>query len=253
MNLTEAGRTFHARCRGILSDLEEAETEASDRHGDLKGVLRVAAPLAFGNSHLPPIFIEFMRENPGVEMDIDMSDRITDLVAEGFDLAIRVGILRDAALVAHKLAEIRTVVCAAPRLITERGIPTHPDALKEWPALCHVGGERPELWRYTAPDGSAGAVQVTERMRVNNGRMICAAGVAGEGVLLQPSFVVQEAAERGELVPLLRDYRWPGIAIHVVYPQSRHLSARSRAFIDLVRRRIGPRPIWERFLEIPAA
>ena len=253
MSLTEAGRTFHARCQRILADLDEAEAEASDRHGALKGSLRVAAPLAFGAAHLTPIIIDFMRENPGVEMDLDFSDRVVDLVAEGFEMAIRIGTLRDSSLIARKLVDVRIVACAAPALLAERGMPDHPDQLKDWPALCYTGSERADIWRYRAPDGSAGLVAMQVRMFANNGGVLRDAAIAGEGVILQPSFHVHKAVARGHLVPILYDFGWPEIAIYTVYPQTRHLSARARAFIDFVRNRVGPKPYWEAFLDPPGA
>ncbi|MGR3717651.1 MAG: LysR family transcriptional regulator [Thermohalobaculum sp.] len=249
MSLTEAGRTFHARCQRILADLDEAEVEASDQHGALKGALRVAAPLTFGVAHLTPIIIEFMRENPGVVVDLDFSDRVVDLVAEGFEIALRIGTLRDSTLIARKLVDVRVVVCAAPSLLAEHGTPDHPDQLKDWPALCYTGSERPDVWRYRAPDGSDGSVTMQVRMLANNGGVLRDAAIAGEGVILQPSFHLHKAVPEGDLVPILCDYHWPEIAIYTVYPQTRHLSARARAFIDFVRARIGPRPYWEAFLD----
>ena len=107
MSLSDAGRTFHARCQRILADLDDAEVEASDRHGALTGSLRVAAPLTFGVAHLSPIIFDFMHENPGVVVDLDFSDRVVHLVAEGFELAIRIGTLRDSNLIARKVVDVR--------------------------------------------------------------------------------------------------------------------------------------------------
>ncbi len=253
MSLTEAGRSFHARCQRILADLDEAEVDASDRYGALKGSLRVAAPLAFGTAHLTPIIVNFMRENPGVLIDLDFSDRVVDLVAEGFEMAIRIGTLRDSSLIARKLADVRVVACAAPALLAERGVPSHPGQLKGWPALCYTGSERTDIWRYRAPDGSDGSVAMQVRMLSNSGTVLCDLAIAGEGVILQPSFHVHKAVAQGKLVPILGEFGWMEIAIYIVYPQTRHLSARARAFIDFVRSRIGPRPYWEDFLDPPGA
>jgi len=144
---------------------------------------------------------------------------------------------------------VRMVACAAPALLAARGMPDHPDQLKDWPALCYVGSERTDIWRFRAPDGSAGSVAMQVRVLANNGAMLRDAAIAGEGVILQPSFLVHKAVARGHLVPILRDFGWPEGAIYTVYPQTRHLSARARAFIDFVRVRIGPRPYWEEFLD----
>lgn len=249
MSLTDAGRSFHDRATRILADLEEAEAEVSDAQAALGGRLRVAAPATFGVAHLTPILVDFMREHPGVEVDIDFSDRLADLVAEGFDLAIRIGTLRDSSLIAGKIADVADVVCAAPALIAEMGRPARPEDLSAWPALCYTGIERPDIWRWRGPDGSSGAVQMQVRMRANNGGVLRDAAIAGMGLVRGPSFIVWKAIERGQLVPLLTGHRWNELAIYTVYPPTRHLSARARAFIDFVRRRIGPRPYWETCLD----
>jgi len=249
MRVTEAGRTFHARCQRLLADLDEAEAEVSAGQAALAGSLRVAAPVSFGVAHLTPILIDFLRDHPAVRLDIDFSDRVVDLVAEGFELAVRIGRLRDSSLIARKLADVRMVACAAPSLIAERGAPRHPDELREWPALCYTGSERPEVWHYGAPDGTPSSVEVKARLLAGNGGVLREAAIAGEGAVLQPSFVVYKAIERGLLVPILTDFAWPELAIYVVYPETRHLSARARAFIDHLRERIGPKPYWEAFLE----
>lgn len=249
MSVTDAGRAFHDRARRILADLEEAEREVSDRQAALGGTLRVAAPLTFGVAHLAPILIEFMQAHPGVEVDIDFSDRLVDLVAEGFELAIRIGSLRDSSLIARKVADVADVVCAAPALVERLGAPGHPDELRDWPALCYAGSERGDIWRWRGPDGTSGAVQMQVRMRANNGGVLRDAAIAGMGVTRGPSFIVWKAIERGELVPLLPGYRWNELAIYTVYPPTRHLSARARAFIEFVRTSIGPRPYWETCLD----
>ena len=249
MSLTEAGRTFHERCRRILADLDDAETEASDRHAALGGTLRLAAPATFGVAHLAPILVDFMRAHPDLTVDADFSDRHVDLVAEGFELAVRIGALRDSSLIARKIADVADVVCAAPALLERHGRPAHPEDLGDWPALCYTGTDRPDIWRWRAPDGTAGTIQLNVRMRANNGSVLRQAAIAGMGVVRGPSFIVHDAIERGELVPLLTDHRWSELAIYTIYPPTRHLSARARAFIDFVRERIGPRPYWEACLD----
>lgn len=250
MSVTEAGRGFHERAGRILADLEEAEREASDRHAGLGGTLRVAAPLTFGVAHLTPVVADFMRAHPGVEVDIDFSDRVADLVAEGFELAIRIGALRDSSLIARKIADVASVVCAAPALVERLGEPGHPEALRDWPALGYTNVERPDIWRWRGPEGESGSVQLKLRMRCNNGGVLRDAAIAGMGLTNGPSFIVYKAIERGELVPLLTGYRWgEPAAIYTVYPPTRHLSARARAFIEFVRERIGPRPYWETCLK----
>ncbi|MEO1494494.1 MAG: LysR family transcriptional regulator [Pseudomonadota bacterium] len=245
MRLTAAGETFHTRAVQILQALEEAETEVGDGNRTLSGPLRIAAPLSFGRSHLGPILIEFARTHPGLELDIDFSDRMVDLVAEGQDLAVRIGTLADSSLIARKLADVRMVVSAAPSFWEEHGLPETPADLSGVPALCYTGSERNETWRYETAEGVAGTVQVSPTMWSTNGDFLRDAAIAGQGMVLQPSFIVSEAVRAGHLVPVLRDCTWAGVTIYVVYPQTRHLSARARAFIDFAREKIGPVPDWE--------
>ena len=178
-----------------------------------------------------------------------LSDRTIDLVAEGFDLAVRIGTLRDSSLVARKIADVRIIACAAPSLIEKLGMPETPEDLRTWPALCYTGSERPDIWRYRTPDGKEASVTMSVRMLANSGPLLCRAAIAGHGVVHEPSFYVHEAIAAGDLVPILRHVDWPGVAIHTVYPQTRHLTARARAFIDFVRARIGPKPYWEAFCD----
>ena len=249
MRLTAAGETFHARAVAILQSLEEAETEAGCQSRTLTGPLRIAAPLSFGQSHLGPILVDFAQAHPGLDLDVDFSDRLVDLVAEGHDLAVRIGNLRDSSLIARKLLDVRLVVAAAPAFWERHGTPSRPEELNALPALCYTGSERVDSWRYTAPDGSSGAVPMKVCMRSTYGDFLRDAAIAGLGVVMQPSFILHEAVSAGRLVPVLTDFTWPSVTIHVVYPQTRHLSARARAFIELLRTRLGTRPDWESFLE----
>ncbi|MEM9138348.1 MAG: LysR family transcriptional regulator [Pseudomonadota bacterium] len=249
MRLTPSGERFHAKAREILQALEEAEAEAGDQSRALEGPLRLAIPLSFGQTHLSPIMLDFCREHPGVQLDVDLSDRQVDLVAEGHDLAIRIGNLANSSLIARRLAVVRLVVAASPAFWDSHGRPETPDDLKGVPALCYTGSERVDRWSYTAPDGQTGTITVPATMRATNGHFLCDAAAAGLGVVMQPSFIVQDAVHRGVLEPVLTTYRWPTITVHAVYPETRHLSARARAFIDFVRARIKPLPEWEGWLD----
>lgn len=249
MSLTESGQTFCERARRILAEVDEAESEVSDASRMLAGQLRIAAPLTFGVAHLTPIITDFVQAHPALTVDVDLSDRIVDLVGEGFDLAVRIGALRDSSLVARKICDVRVAAAASPEFLDRHGRPERPEHMRDWPALAYVGSERADIWRFRRPDGSEGSVQLPVRMRANNGTVLRNAAAAGLGVVLQPSFILCEAVERGQLETVLTDHSWPDIAIYAVYPQTRHLSAKARSFIDFLRARIGPRPSWEAALD----
>lgn len=252
MRLTPSGERFHSRARDILAALEEAEAEAGDETRTLSGPLRIAAPLSFGHAHLTPILIDFARKHPNLHLDVDLSDRFVDLVAEGHDLAIRIGRLQDSSLIARKLADVRVVVAAAPSFWDRHGMPADPEDLNGLPALRYTGGTlRPETVTCHKADGTRCDIVFDWVMSSTNGELLRDVAIAGLGLVLQPSFILRDAAVRGDLVPVLTGHFWPAVTIHAVYPQTRHLTARARAFIDFIRTRIGPRPAWEDFLNQP--
>nr|WP_285670117.1 LysR family transcriptional regulator [Limibaculum sp. NKW23] len=248
MSLTEEGQQFFRRCQRILADLEEAEAEIADGGKGLRGQLRLAAPLSFGLAHLTPLVCSFAKSNPELTLDIDLSDRLVDLVGEGFDVALRIGTLRDSSLIARKLCEMRMIACAAPAFLDTHGRPERPEELRGMPALCYAGSTRPDIWRYRDEDGNEQAVQLDVRLRATNGDMLRDAAIAGLGVVLKPSFIVARAIRAGALEVILPETDWSGIALQLVYPNTRHVAPKTRAFIEAARGHFGAEPHWEREL-----
>ena len=156
--------------------------------------------------------------------------------------------LEDSTLIARRIARVHHVVCAAPEFFQERGRPNHPQDIEGWPGLCYGNLPNPPLWTYRGPTGERGAVRVDTRFQATNGDALREAAIAGLGVLCEPSFIVHGAVERGLLVPVLTDHAWYDMAIHAVYPQTRHLSSRVRRFIDFLDQRFGSTPYWDAFL-----
>lgn len=248
MHITEAGEKFYRRCGRLLDDLEEAKREASNTATALSGTLKIATPLSFGVAHLSPAVAAFMHLHPQIKIELDMSDRRIDLVEEGLDLAIRIGTLEDSSLMARKLASVRHVVCASPDFLNRHGIPSTPQDLSALPALCYGNLSQPDTWHYHDKDSKPGQVKVPMRMRANNGDALVEAAIAGLGVLCEPSFIVHGSVERGVLKPLLTDYQWNPMGIFAVYPQTKHMPTRVRAFIDFLVSSFGDTPYWEHFL-----
>ena len=245
MNLTDTGQSFYERCLRILADVEEAELAVSQQHGDLQGRLRVAVPLSFGLNHLGPAIDAFLRTHPGIEFDLDLNDRQVDLLAEGFDLAVRIAELADSTLIARQLAPVRHVVCASPAYLAERGTPRTPAELTHHDCLIYANAPNPGLWTYTDPDGRQGSVQVRARLRANNGDCLNQAAEDGHGIVLEPTFIVHRAIEARKLRAILTDFQWPTIYAHAVYPHTRHLSRRVRAFVDFLAKRFAGVPYWD--------
>jgi len=245
LNLTDSGRAFYARCVAILADLEEAESAVSQAHGALKGQLKVALPLAFGLLHLAPLVQEFMARHPEVRLELDFNDRQLDLMQEGFDLAVRIATLADSSLIARRLAPIRHIVCASPAYLARRGTPQRAVDLARHDCLAYSNVRDPALWNCQGPNGEALQVRVPVRLAASSGEFLMRAALAGEGVVLLPTFYVHEALRAGQLVPVLADHVWPELAAYAVYPPTRHLSNRARALIDFLVERLAGEPVWD--------
>jgi DNA-binding transcriptional LysR family regulator len=246
LSLTDSGRAFFERAQRILADLEEAEQAVSQAHGAIRGRLKVALPLSFGLLHLADLIHEFMGLHPEVEFDLDFNDRQIDLMQEGFDLAIRIARLPDSSLIARKLAPIRHGLCASPEYLARHGTPMRADDLAGHAGLVYSNLANPGLWNYVGPDGQPGSVRVPIKLRANNGDFLCRAAIACQGVILHPTFYLNDAIRSGALVPLLTDHAWPEVNAYAVYPPTQHLSRRVRAFVDFLAEKLAGEPDWDR-------
>lgn len=246
LNLTDSGRAYYDRCIVILADLDEAESAVSQAHQALKGRLRVALPHSFGLLHLAPLIQDFMIQHPEVRFELDFNDRQIDLIQEGFDLAIRIATLADSSLIARRLAPIRHAVCASPDYLARHGTPATAADLPHHVCLAYSNLSDPGLWSYRGPDGQPGQVQVPVRLAASSGDFLIRAAIAGEGLIMHPTFYLDEALRTGRLVKVLTDHTWPELSAYAVYPPTRHLSTRVRAFIDFVAERLAGEPCWDR-------
>lgn len=250
LSLTDTGRSYFDRAQRILADVAEAEAAVSQAHDTLQGRLRVAAPLSFGLLHLGPAITEFMQYHPRVRFDLDFNDRQVDLLAEDIDVAIRIARLDDSSLVARRLWSSRLVLCASPAYLREYGIPATPADLASHQELVYTNSPGPRQWILHGTDDQPHRVRAQERLRSNNGDFLCRAAVAGQGVLLAPTFIVHEPLRSGELVPLLPGYTHAEISAYALYPQTRHLSQRVRAFVKFLAERFAGVPYWDRDLPV---
>lgn len=239
LNLTESGRAYYARCVAILADVEDAEAEVSQAHGALRGHLKVALPQAFGLLHLAPLIQAFMKRHPDVRLELDFNDRQVDLMQEGFDLAIRIATLEDSSLIARRLAAIPHLVAASPGYLARKGTPRTAADMVHHDCLAYSNVRDPGLWSYRGPDGAPGQVRVPVRLAASSGEFLLQAAIADEGLVLLPAFYMGTALQSGQLAEVLADHRWPEPAAYAVYPPTRHLSARARAFIDFLAGHLG--------------
>lgn len=248
--LTPSGEDFYHRATRLLADLDQAEEAVTREHGELSGVLRIAAPLSFGLMHLQPAITAFMAAHPGVSFDLNLDDDEVDLVADGYDLGIRLASLPDSTLMARKLAPIRNLAVASPDYLARHGTPNHPADLAEHDCLIYSNVPETQVWGYTDARGRWQPVQGRRRLRVNNGDFLREAAIRGAGIVIEPTFLLHRAVAEGKLVPVLADQPWPEIGAYAVYPQTRHLSARVRAFIDFLAQRFAGEPYWDHHLPI---
>jgi DNA-binding transcriptional LysR family regulator len=248
LKLTDVGQVYYTRCKQILGDYEEATRDAQDAQEAVRGVLRVAAPTTFGAMHLGGVVASYLSAYPDVAVEIMLGDRYVDLLADGIDVAIRIGRLKDSELIARRLAPCRMMFCAAPSFLARQGTPKTVTDLCQAPRLVFSEAVSPGDWTLTGPDGSAHTIDGPARLSTNNMQMLLAAAVAGTGIAYGPSFVFGGSVARGDLVVLMSDFRAPELAIHAVYPTKRHLSLKLRRFIDHLSASFGDTPPWDRAL-----
>lgn len=233
ISLTESGRGFHQRCVQILAELDDASREAAQKAVDPQGTIRLTSSVNFGTHQLTPAIAAFMARHPRVRFDVSLSDRMVDLVEEGFDLAVRIGGTSGQNLVARKLGEVRLVLCAAPSYLAKHGTPATPEDLKRHNCLTYEYALR-DTWTFLDRSGREHAVKVEGNLHSNNGDLLAAAAAAGVGILLEPEFIVAPELKRGSVVPLLAPYSAPVSPIYAIYPSRRHLPAKVRVFVDFL-------------------
>lgn len=247
LSLTEVGRGYFERARLFLSDLEDADRAASDLQAAPRGLLKVNAPFSFGIRHLGPAVAAYLAAYPEVSIDISLNDHYIDLLAEGVDLALRIGRLADSSLIARRLAPMRLVACAAPAYLERHGTPRLPQDLAAHHCLLYTYASTADEWHFIGPDGRDAVVRVSGRLLANNGDIILTAALDGLGIALTPTFMAGEHVQTGKLVTLLPGYATPEAALYAVYPPGRHLSAKLRSFVDFLVERFGEEPEWDRW------
>jgi DNA-binding transcriptional LysR family regulator len=247
LHLTDAGQRYYERATQLLSDLEEAESEVGSATTTPRGRLRISVGQTFGARQLAALFPRFQEKYPEVELEVFATDRRVDLIEEGFDLAVRMSLELPPAYVARHLCVIRVVVCASPAYLARHGTPREPQALAQHNCLTIPSGGFENRWQFEGPDGPL-TVQVRGNYRSDSGDLLRSAALAGQGIVYVPTFIVGEELARGELVPLLREWRTPVIDAKVVYPSRRFVSAKVRAFTEFLQHEFAGEPAWDRWM-----
>lgn len=246
VSLTDTGRIYYERCKAILHDVEEIENIAGDQNSRPHGRLSLSAPTSFGILHLQDALPQYLKKYPEIQLSLSLADRFIDVVAEGFDLVIRIAELEDSSLVARKIAPCNRVLCASPDYLKQQGKPKVPQDLANHHCLIYSNELKPDTWVLHGPNGTE-SIKVNGPVCADNGDILKAAAVSGLGITLLPTFIVGPELLAGRLEQVLPDYHPPEISIYAVFPSRRYLSAKVRTFIDFLSAFYGDNPSWDQF------
>ena len=242
LSLTEAGQGFLIRIEAILAGIEDAEAFIAGRAEEARGTLKISAPTSFGRMHVAPHLNPFMQTNPGITINLTLSDEFIDLVAGGYDLAIRIGELTDSSLVARRLAPVRRLLCASPDYVAAYGMP---ETLADLDRHICLPPHNNDTWRLEGPDGPV-IYRPRGPLVTNSSEVIREAVIAGLGIALRSTWDVGPELKAGKLVPVLPFLEAPkNVALSAVYPSREFLPAKVRLFIDYLAGLYGPKPYWE--------
>jgi DNA-binding transcriptional LysR family regulator len=233
LSLTEEGEVFYARCKELLSNISDAELEITSRTAEAVGLLRVSAPVTFGILHLASLWGEFNAKHPKVSLDITLSDRVVDIIEDGFDIAIRIAQLPNSTLISKKLASTKMVLCASPQYIKRYGKLTHPADLTKHSILAYTYWSMRDEWTFEGPEGNV-TVKTVPRLKTNNGDTNLAGALTHQGIVLQPTFLVGKYLKTGELIELIPEYKSTELGIYAIYPTRKLVSPKVRLLIDFL-------------------
>ena len=233
ISLTDAGRAYYERCNQIVIDAENAERSINQLQETPSGLLRINAPMSFGSKYLLEVLSQFMLRYPEVKLEVEFNDRMIDVVAEGYDVVIRVGAIKDTNLVARKFTSSRHVVIASPDYLKRRGMPEKAEDLAQHDCVAYSLLPTPTLWDFYK-DGVRSSVSVDPRALCNSAAIEVAMVVQGVGITRLPLFTCEQEVANGELKVILEDYDPIQLDVFAVYPHRQYLTAKVRAFVDFV-------------------
>jgi len=245
VRLTEEGQQCLLHAKQILESVKDMENHFGQLQSTVKGLLHISAPVSFSTIHLAPLVSDFMKKYTEVSINMELNDRKVDVIEEGFDLALRIGHLKSSSFIAKKIAPVRMVLCASPDYLKQHGIPNHPSNLIAEHFL-----------RYSYMEYTASNIPLMEALRINNqknqsglvannGEVLMQAALAGEGYILQPTFIVWESLRQGKLVTILDDFELEPMGLYAIYPHRKLMPSKLRAFIDYTVDYFGSPPYWD--------
>ena len=236
LTLTEDGNRFYQRAQQILNDLEEAELEVKQSQSIPIGTLRIDLSFTFGKLHIAPALLQFAAQYPDLKLNVSFNDRLDDLIEDGIDATVRIGMSSDSSLIMHHLATARYITCASPPYLAQHGMPTTPTELLQHRCVNFIypQSRQEPTWKFEQ-NGKAIDLAVDSYLRFDNSEVILEAVIQGAGVVQLPKFIAAKAIARGDLQPILQSYATQvKLPIAVLYPQKRYLSAKVRVFVEFL-------------------
>jgi DNA-binding transcriptional LysR family regulator len=240
LSLTEAGTVVFERASRIVAEADEAERDAVCIEGAVRGKLRINAPMSFGIRELGPVLPKFLARYPELTVELALNDRLVDLMEEGFDVSLRASRLVDSSFIAKQLAPVRRLIVGTPDYFRKHGTPKHPHDLASHTGLLYTLLPRPETIEFRDKHGKTLQVEMKGPLLCNNADAMEGVLMAGAGFMVSPDFICHEDLRAGRLVSVLDDWAPPALTLHVIYPHTRHLSAKVRAFVDFAAEEFGP-------------
>ncbi len=241
VRLTDSGARFFEDAKRILEDVEQALATASGSYAEPKGVLSVTAPVLFGQIHVAPILTEYLQQNPSVSVRAVFYDRISNILDEGLDVAIRIGHLKDSSIYATPVGSVQRLVCASPSYLQKHGIPRHPYELKDHEIIQASTVEASSSWQFESSTGKE-SVKLTPRLHCSQNGAAITAAKQGFGITRLMSYQVGEELKSGSLTRILQDYENKPLPVNIVHLEGRQANAKIRAFIDLATERLRANP-----------
>ncbi|MGO4871106.1 MAG: LysR family transcriptional regulator [Roseiarcus sp.] len=243
---TELGQAYFEQVKRLIEEFDALDDSVRHASGKASGRLGLTVPMSFGTAQLAPVLIDFARAYPDIQLDVSFSDRVVNLVDEGFDVAVRVGNPSDTSLIARKLCPMRVVTAASPAYLEERGEPLAPAHLADHDCIIDTNFREPLVWRFhAAGEREPTMIAVRGRLRFSSAEACLAAAEAGLGVAHVPSFMAGPRFRAGVLKPLLQSFEERPLGVHVLYPPGRHLAFKVRVLVDFLAERFRGVPAWD--------
>ena len=241
VRLTDSGARFFEDAKRILEDVEQAVATASGSYTEPKGVLSITAPVLFGQIHIAPILTEYLQQNPAVTVRALFYDRVSNILDEGLDVAVRIGHLKDSSIYATPVGSVQRLVCASPSYLQKHGTPRHPAELRDHEIIQAATVESSSTWQFESSTGRE-SVKLTPRLLCSQNGAAITAAREGFGITRLMSYQVGEELNSGSLTRILQDYEIQPLPVSIIHLEGRQANAKIRAFIDLAIERLRANP-----------